>query len=151
MLRVSRLTDYATLVMSCLAAQPDAVSSAAQLAEAARLEVPTVSKLLKLLGHAGLVESFRGASGGYRLARAPAAISVAEVVEAVEGPIGMTDCGSGSCEREPYCGVRVNWQRINTAITDALRSVSIAEMAAPRAPEMVRIPVAAVRRAGARP
>ena len=151
MLRVSRLTDYATLVMSCLAAQPDTVSSAAQVAEMARLEAPTASKLLKLLGHAGLVESFRGASGGYRLARPPESISVAEVVEAVEGPIGMTDCGNGSCDREPYCGVRVNWQRINSAITDALRSVSIAEMAGSRTPEVARIPIAAVRRAGARP
>jgi FeS assembly SUF system regulator len=145
MLRVSRLTDYATVVMTCLAAEPGEVLSAAQLAERARLETPTVSKLLKLLSHAGLVESFRGATGGYRLARAAGDISVAEVVEAVEGPIGMTDCGSGQCEREPHCGVRGNWQRINAAVATALREVSVADMLRP-VPQSVSIPISAVTR-----
>ncbi|HET8898177.1 MAG TPA: SUF system Fe-S cluster assembly regulator [Rhodanobacteraceae bacterium] len=149
MLRVSRLTDYATLVMTCLADQPGSVVSAAQVAESTRLEAPTVSKLLKLLGHAGLVDSFRGVAGGYRLARAADSISVADVVEAVEGPIGMTDCGIGNCDRESHCSVRGNWQRINAAVAAALRSVSIAEMAAPP-PAVVSVPVAAVRRANSR-
>src|ERR1700761_3595356 len=92
MLRVSRLTDYATVVMTCIAAHPDDVLSTAQIADEARLELPTVSKLLKSLSHARLVESFRGVNGGYRLARPAEAISLADIVEAMEGPIGMTEC-----------------------------------------------------------
>lgn len=150
MLRVSRLTDYATLVMSCLADQPAAVLSAAQVAEATRLEGPTASKLLKLLGRAGLVESFRGVAGGYRLARAPETISVADVVEAVEGPIGMTECGNGSCERAAFCSVRGNWQRINAVVVKALRSISIAEMATPHTTPRTAIEAGATMRANAR-
>jgi FeS assembly SUF system regulator len=133
MLRVSKLTDYATVVMTALAEAPDAVASAQALAERARLEVPTVSKLLKQLAHAGLIESFRGVNGGYRLARSAASISVAEIVIAMEGPIGMTECGAqpGRCDHESHCGVRGNWQRINQAIEQALRGVSLADMARP--------------------
>lgn len=149
MLRVSRLTDYATLLMTCLAAAPDAVVSTVQLADNARLETPTVSKLLKLLTQAGLVESFRGANGGYRLARPAADISVAEVVEAVDGPIGMTDCGvgEGQCDREAWCGVRLNWQRINAQVDAILRAVSVADMAGPPATTEINVPVSAVARA----
>jgi FeS assembly SUF system regulator len=135
MLRVSKLTDYATVVMTALADAPSAVLSAQALAERARLEVPTVSKLLKQLAHAGLIESFRGVNGGYRLARAAQDISVAEIVIAMEGPIGMTECGAhpGQCDHERHCGVRGNWQRINQAIEQALRAVTLADMAAPAA------------------
>ena len=133
MLRVSRLTDYATVVMTCIAAHPDDVLSTAQIADETRLELPTVSKLLKSLGHAGLVESFRGVNGGYRLARPAQAISLAEIVEAMEGPIGMTECGvtEGQCEREAQCGVRGSWQRINSVLDHALRAVSLADMLRP--------------------
>ena len=133
MLRVSRLTDYATVVMTCIAAHPDDVLSTAQIADETRLELPTVSKLLKSLGHAGLVESFRGVNGGYRLARPAQAITLAEIVEAMEGPIGMTECGvtEGQCEREAQCGVRGSWQRINSVLDRALRAVSLADMLRP--------------------
>ena len=136
MLRVSKLTDYATVVMTALAEAGSDVLSAQVLAERARLEIPTVSKLLKQLVHAGLVESFRGVNGGYRIARAPAAISVAEIVVAMEGPIGMTECSvhSGLCDHENHCGVRGNWQRINQAIADALASVTLADMMKPTGP-----------------
>ncbi|HVJ61252.1 MAG TPA: SUF system Fe-S cluster assembly regulator [Tahibacter sp.] len=133
MLRVSKLTDYATVVMTVLADAAGDVLSAQALAERARLELPTVSKLLKLLGHAGLVESFRGVNGGYRIARAPETISVAEIVIAMEGPIGMTECSvhAGLCDHERHCGVRGNWQRINQAIEHALQSVTLADMLKP--------------------
>jgi FeS assembly SUF system regulator len=138
MLRVSKLTDYATVVMTVLAGmadsgQPDGVLSAQDLAERARLELPTVSKLLKQLAHAQLVESFRGVNGGYRLARSPGEISIADIVIAMEGPIGMTECGAhaGMCGHEPHCGVRVNWQRINQAIAAALTNVTLADMLKP--------------------
>lgn len=133
MLRVSKLTDYATEVMTVLAAAPVRVHSAQELAARARLEAPTVSKLLKLLAGAGLIESFRGVNGGYRLAREPARISIADIVTAMEGPIGMTECSAqaGLCDHESHCGVRVNWQRINDAIAGALAQVSLADMLKP--------------------
>lgn len=139
MLRVSRLTDYAAVVMTCIAAHPDDVLSTAQIAVETHLELPTVSKLLKSLGHAGLVESFRGVNGGYRLGRPAAAISLAEIVEAMEGPIGMTECGvtEGQCDREAQCGVRGSWQRINNVLDAALRAMSLADMLRPPMPPAV--------------
>src|SRR3546814_2306611 len=115
MLRVTKLTDYATVVLTVLASEPDVVASAAGLAERAGLEAPTVAKLLKPLAQAGLVEAFRGANGGYRLARPADGISLFEIVEAMEGPLGMTECSVhvGSCGIEDSCNVRANWRRIN--------------------------------------
>lgn len=138
MLRVTRLTDYATVVLTALAARPDDVLSAAELAERAGLEAPTVAKLLKPLAQAGLVEGFRGIHGGYRLARAAKDISLVEIVEAMEGPLAMTECSihTGNCGIEHSCGVRANWRRINDVVADALRSVTLAQMldtAPPRA------------------
>ncbi|MGE7138063.1 SUF system Fe-S cluster assembly regulator [Luteibacter sp. NPDC031894] len=134
MLRVSRLTDYATVVMTCIAAHPADVLSTAQIAEEARLELPTVSKLLKLLGHAGLVESFRGVNGGYRLARPAEAISLAEIVEAMEGPIGLTECSmaQGQCDRQSTCGVSGSWQSVSGTIDGVLRAMTLAQMLAAR-------------------
>ena len=130
MLRVTKLTDYATVVLTVLAARPDDVLSASELAERAGLETPTVSKLLKPLAQVGLVEGFRGANGGYRLARPAGAISLIEIVEAMEGPLGMTECSvhAGNCGIEDHCGVRANWRRINDVVVEALRSVTLAQM-----------------------
>ena len=136
MLRVSRLTDYATVVMTCIAAHPRDVLTTGQIADETRLELPTVSKLLKALGHASLVESFRGVNGGYRLARPASDISLAEIVEALEGPIGMTECSlaEGHCDRESQCGVRGSWQQVNSVLDNALRAVSLADMLKTRLP-----------------
>lgn len=145
MLRVTKLTDYATLVLTVLAARPGDVLSAPDLAEHAGLEAPTVAKVLKPLAQAGLVEGFRGANGGYRLARDPAAISLVEIVEAMEGPLGMTECSlhDGQCGIEQSCGVRANWRRINDVVADALRGVSLAEMLLPAPAAPVRKGIAA--------
>jgi len=133
MLRITKLTDYATVVLCALADAPARVHNAAELAETARLELPTVSKVLKPLAHAGLVTSFRGASGGYKLARAPAQISLIEIVEAIEGKLGLTECSGehSNCEHEPHCGTRGHWHRVNEVIAGALRGVSLAEMLPP--------------------
>ena len=130
MLRITKLTDYATVVLCALADAPGRVHSAAELAETARLELPTVSKVLKPLAHAGLVTGFRGASGGYKLARTPAQISLIEIVEAIEGKLGLTECSGehSNCEHEPHCGTRGHWHRVNEVIAGALRGVSLAEM-----------------------
>ncbi|HEY0662573.1 MAG TPA: SUF system Fe-S cluster assembly regulator [Lysobacter sp.] len=140
MLRVTRLTDYATVVLTVLAAPstgaPDAVLSASELAERAGLEVPTVSKVLKPLAQAGLVAGFRGVNGGYRLSRPADEIGLLEIVEAMEGPLGMTECSvhAGNCGIEDQCGVRANWRRINDVVIDALRGVTLAQMLAPPPP-----------------
>lgn len=128
MLRISRLADYASVVMARLARHPGDVLSAMQVAEDTRLELPTVSKLLKQLAHAGLVESFRGASGGYRLARAPREITLADIVEALDGPIGMTDCCAAGCDRESHCDVSHGWRSVGGAVNAALRAVNLADM-----------------------
>ena len=135
MLRVTKLTDYASVVLTVLASDPAAVLSASELAERAGLEAPTVAKVLKPLAQAGLVDGFRGANGGYRLARDAAEISLVEIVEAMEGPLGMTECSvhAGQCGIEDSCGVRANWRRINDVVADALRGVTLADMLAPPA------------------
>lgn len=140
MLRVSKLTDYATVLMAALAELPDQLASASDLAERARLELPTVSKLLKLLAGAGLIESRRGVNGGYRLARAASEISVLDIVTAIEGPIGMTECSvhQGQCHHETRCRIQHNWRRISAAIGDALRGVTLDELRAPEAARPTR-------------
>ena len=145
MLRVTKLTDYATLILTVLAARPGGVLSAPDLAEHAGLEAPTVAKVLKPLAQAGLVEGFRGANGGYRLAREASAISLVEIVEAMEGPLGMTECSlhDGQCGIEQSCGVRANWRRINDVVADALRGISLAEMLRPARPPNTRKAIAA--------
>lgn len=132
MLKLGKLTDYATLVMTELAAGPHSARSAQELALRVRVAAPTVAKLLRLLGRAGLVQAARGVHGGYRLAREPSAISVADIVAAVEGPVAVTECaGAGSCcAIEHHCGVRGHWRSINTAIERALASVTLAQMCA---------------------
>ena len=119
--------------MTVLAARPGEVLSAPELAEQAGLEAPTVAKVLKPLAAAGLVAGFRGANGGYRLARAAADINLVEIVEAMEGPLAMTECSvhDGQCGIEASCGVRANWRRINDVVADALRGVSLAQMLGP--------------------
>lgn len=132
MLRVSKLTDYATVLLGLMAETPDRLRPATDLAEAARLELPTVSKVLKLLAGAGLVESQRGAAGGYRLALPPERIALARIVEAIDGPISVTQCAAhaGQCSHEAHCGVRGPWQRISLAIERSLRDLSLAQMLA---------------------
>lgn len=140
MLRVTRLTDYATVVLTVLADQAGRVHSAAELAERSRVEPATVAKVLKLLAQAGLVESFRGANGGYRLARPPERIRLADIVEALEGPLGMTACSvhDGDCGIESHCGIRVGWQRINDVLLDTLQRTTLADMLAPAPAPAVR-------------
>lgn len=131
MLKMSRLTDYGTGVLAYLAATGDAPHSASQVAERTGLPAATVSKILKLLTRGGLVTSHRGAQGGYVLARPASQITAAEVIDALEGPVALTECSveAGSCELEASCLVGNAWQRINVAIRRALDEISLAELA----------------------
>ena len=136
MLRMSKLTDYGTMVLAQLAASDPGWITAGQVAHATHLGPPTVSKLLKSLVHAGLVVSSRGVQGGYALARPAAAISAAEILDALEGPVATTECSSssGGCDLESYCRVGMAWQRINHSIRKALEGVSLADLQARREP-----------------
>lgn len=133
MLRMSKLTDYGTVVMTSMAQAPDRIHSAANLAAETELALPTVTKVLKMLARKRLLVSVRGAKGGYMLARAPREISLAQVISAMEGPIGVTECGStpGLCLQESGCSVRTNWQRINRMVLQALDRITLERMAQP--------------------
>ena len=130
MLRISKLTDYGTVLLAHLATSHATVCSAGEVATATGIALPTVRKLLKSLARSGLVLSTRGASGGYRLARRPHDISAADVIDALEGPVSITECsGSDSqCEHEGVCNVGVAWQRVNVAIRSALQDVSLTDL-----------------------
>ncbi|MDJ0917461.1 MAG: SUF system Fe-S cluster assembly regulator [Woeseiaceae bacterium] len=131
MLRISKLTDYGTVVLASLVDRTDEVSSAAEIASRTGVAPPTVSKLLKLLAKAELVSSTRGANGGYRLTRAPEDISAADIVDALEGPVSITECSASDshCAYEENCDTGDAWQRINQAIRDALDDVSLKDLA----------------------
>src|SRR5580693_9935257 len=131
MLRISRLTDYATVLLAALAGEPARVQTAACLAEITHIAAPTVCKLLKQLQRAGLVVSTRGLHGGYQLARPATQISAAGILDALEGPVALTDCsaGQGNCEIEGSCRVGRVWQRLNLAIRRSLYDVSLAQLA----------------------
>lgn len=141
MLRMSKLTDYGTVVLTYLAGEPGRLHAASEIAEQVRVALPTVSKVLKTLVRGGLVASHRGTKGGYALARPAERITVAQVLAVLEGPIGLTECSSnpGQCVQETSCSVRGNWQRINLAIRRALEDVTLAEMVQPMKPQAVRV------------
>jgi FeS assembly SUF system regulator len=135
MLRLSREADYAIVLMTRLAGTDPAVPQAAsEVAMGVGLTPQMVSKILKRLARGELLVSHRGVNGGYRLARTPAEITVAEIITAIEGPIGLTVCVDhvpGACERESRCDVRANWQLINRRVLESLATITLAEMATP--------------------
>mgnify|MGYP005656138503 FL=1 len=132
MIKLSRMADYGVLLMTELARDHDTLRTASGLAANTSLPTPTVSKVMKLLTHGGLLESQRGAQGGYALAHPPEQITVADIIGAVEGPIALTDCvgdDGALCEIEALCPTRTNWGRINAVMNEALGRVTLAEMA----------------------
>jgi FeS assembly SUF system regulator len=135
MIRLTRQSDYGILILAHMAAnRQQALHNARDLSDAAHIPLPMVSKILKMLMHQGLLASHRGAHGGYSLARDPERISLAEVIGALEGPVGVVECiedAGGSCELEPVCRVRSIWQRINLHVRQALSNVSLAQMVEP--------------------
>ena len=135
MIILSKLADYGVIVATHLAAHPERQETAAAIAAATRLPPATVAKVLKALAHSGLASPTRGAAGGYRLARLPAKISVAEVVAAIDGDIGMTQCSvhAADCQRTTYCPTRPHWAAINRAVGTALSAITLADMIGPMA------------------
>ena len=134
MIKLSRMADYGVILMVQLAREPGDVTTAADLSETTALPGPTVSKLLKQLSRAGLLESHRGTKGGYTMALRAGDISVADIVSALEGPIALTECMTADgamCEIEALCPTRTNWRQINDALVEALDRVTLDDMAKP--------------------
>ena len=131
MLRLNRLTDYAVVVMTQMAQRPDRVTTAPQIAQDIGPPLPTVAKLLNALARDGLITSHRGAAGGYTLSGEAANITVAAIIQTLEGPISLTACVDGSddhCDVESLCPMRGNWNKVNQAIREALEQVTLADM-----------------------
>ena len=132
MLRITRQTDYGIVIMSLFSGKdPENVLSARDMARETNLPLPTVSKILKSLTRGGLLDSTRGVKGGYSLARASDAISVANIIEAIEGPIALTDCldqSNRDCMIADSCPCKSNWARINDAVKAALETIPLQQM-----------------------
>jgi FeS assembly SUF system regulator len=133
MFRLNRLTDYAVVVMSQMSGGDSGLRSAQQIARDTSVPLPTVAKVLNVLTREGLVDSHRGASGGYALSRGAGEITVAEIIRALEGPIALTACvdnGGAGCEVESLCPMRGTWDRVNDVIHRALSQVTLADLIA---------------------
>jgi FeS assembly SUF system regulator len=130
MLRISKLTDYGTVVLAQLARAPGERRTATAVAKQTRIALPTVSKLLTSFHRAGLVTSVRGARGGYQLARPPGSISAAEIIDAIDGPVAITECSGvhSACDIETVCRTGTAWQRINEAIRQSLDGVTLSQL-----------------------
>jgi FeS assembly SUF system regulator len=149
MLRLSKLTDYATVILSHIAKESGQTHSAMGVAEATGISLPTVSKVLKTLVNAKVLVSTRGIKGGYALARPPEKISVADVISALEGPIALTECSISheGCEQASGCGISANWGLINQAIHNVLEAITLADMIKPvNLPQEFLIPVSSLYR-----
>lgn len=143
MLRLSKLTDYGVVVLTRLAGAGGRVVAVPELALTTGLAEPTVAKVLKILSQAELVESARGARGGYRLARSLADIRLAEVIVAFEGPIALTACVDGAlggCESASLCPVHGRWDPVNQAVRDALTRITVADLASSPSSAEIRSP-----------
>jgi len=151
MLRLSKLTDYAVVVLVRLAGAPG-VQTSPGIAATTGIPEPTVAKVLKTLTAGGLVASQRGARGGYRLLRPLSAIPIADVIAAVDGPIALAACVDGSaseCESQGLCPIRGRWDPVNDAIHLALSSITLADMQAAAIPRAFRVPAASTAAARA--
>jgi Rrf2 family protein len=176
-LRITRLSDYAIVVLAAAARGPGQEFTARSAAEETRLPVPAVKKILKCLSRNGIVVSQRGTAGGYRLGRPPAQVALADIIDAVEGPFALTECGqlgshlegravagpakakrtspdgfepterSDGCEYQDRCAVQANWARVNGIVRRALASVTLADMIGPGERDLVALRVNSENRA----
>ena len=135
MIRMNKLTDYGVVLLTTFAREPAQGISARELSARTGIPQPTVVKLLKTLLKAGLLVSQRGTKGGYTLARHPEEVPVADVIEALEGPLAITECNvPGACEHERRCPARPNWTAVNEVIHEALSKLTLAQMTRPAPP-----------------
>jgi FeS assembly SUF system regulator len=127
MLRISKLTDYAVVIVTHLYERANERLTATSIADATQLSNPTVKKVLRLLLVAGLVESEQGVAGGYTLSRDEKQITVSQVIEAIEGSFAITECSleNGGCDKQLQCRVSSHWQTINAIILKTLNNITI--------------------------
>lgn len=131
MIRLSNLADYAVLLMSTIAARPDEIHTAATLNAETKVPLPTVSKILGKMAKAEFLASHRGIGGGFSMSMNKEEISVADIIEAVDGPVQLTNClgeEDAGCGYETVCTTRSKWNKINEAVYHALDSVSLSDM-----------------------
>lgn len=130
MIKVSKLADYAVVVLASLASCENTLMNAGMISESTKLPEPTVAKVLKILARAGILQSVRGASGGYKLAQPSENVPISRIIAAVDGPIALTSCvdGAAGCGFESQCSVRGRWNGVNMAIKIALENVTLADM-----------------------
>ncbi len=131
MLKLSRMSDYAVVVLETLCRSTGASLSAAQIASESGVPEPTVSNVLKLMAAGGVVTSQRGATGGYALARTPQEISVFDIVTSIEGRLGLTACVDGGdepCALEGRCAMSGRWDLVNRAVRAAFEGVALSDM-----------------------
>ena len=131
MFRLTRLTDYAVVMLGQMSSHQERVMTAPQLAEETGLPLPTVAKILGLLSRQGLITSLRGAGGGYISHQDATEITVADIIQTIEGPIALTACVEGAtdkCSVETMCPMRGNWNMVNQVVADALKTVTLADM-----------------------
>jgi FeS assembly SUF system regulator len=131
MFRLSKITDYGIVLLARLARDTAGTThNARELAAEVDLPAPVVSKILKLLARAGVLESHRGAKGGYTLLRQPHDLTVAEMIRVLEGPVALTQCSaaSSSCEHETNCAVRDPWRVISGVVEEALSTITLEDL-----------------------
>ena len=134
MIKLSRMADYAILLVSRMAIQTDKLVTAQELSEYSSLSITTVNKILSKLTRANITNSYRGVAGGYKLSRSADAISIRNIIDIIDGKVALTACSPESedeCNMTNFCPTQKHWQIINNAVCDALDSVNIAEMANP--------------------
>lgn len=134
MISITKHTDYAIVILAHFSKEPKARVSAMGLAKNLKLPYPTVSKLLKILVKSGILESTQGSQGGYVLRKPSEEISIASIVEAVEGPIAMTECSSGhtgQCRTETWCSIKPHWTLINQVIKKSLENLPLSALVNP--------------------
>jgi FeS assembly SUF system regulator len=145
MLRITRLSDYAIVILAEVARGPGGPFTARHAAASTKLPLPAVSKILKSLAKKHLIVSQRGVLGGYRLEREPSKIALSEIIDAVEGQVALTECGrkarskKDACEYQDSCGLKANWARVNGVVRRALSSVTLLDMIGPGARELVSL------------
>jgi len=135
--RLSKGTDYGIRILAHLARSGgSATHNAREVAADLTLPVPMVSKVMKSLARAGVLESHRGAKGGFNLARRPEELSVAAMIAALEGPVALTQCqvGPALCEHEASCNVQQPWSVINTAVNNTLATITLSDLISPGFP-----------------
>jgi FeS assembly SUF system regulator len=144
MFKISRMIDYGVVIMSQLAHTRNDIMTAPEIAEVTGLPMPTVSKVLKILGRSDIVRSHRGVNGGYALGRAAQDITLADIIETLEGPVALTACVEASddkCKVETFCPIKGGWEKVNDSIRRALEDVNLVELSTfPEFPDRESVP-----------